>query len=198
MCLNRTIDNHKRHGRDDDFRLCDFPQRSLGGPSVDFDRGVEHDEAGRVDFAAGTRDPVDDDAVGGELFAKGCFAGVVGAGDEVFEGAFGGADGAHGVVDAAGSETALDDFEAAAFAEDHCGGGDADVCKGDVAVAVGGVVVAVDGEHAFLFDAGGGGRDEHDGLLLVAVWVGGGGFAHDDVDCAAGVAGARGPPFLSS
>jgi hypothetical protein len=44
------------------------------------------------------------------------------------------------VVDTAGSETALDDFETAALAEHHVAGGDTDVLKGNVTVAVGRVV----------------------------------------------------------
>lgn len=82
-----------------------------------------------------------------------------------------GADGAHGVVDPAWAEAALDDLEAAAGAEDHTGVWDADVFKGDVAVAVGGVVVAHYREHALDGYAGGVGVDEHDGLLLVGVLV---------------------------
>ena len=65
-----------------------------------------------------------------------------------------------------------------------------------MAVAVGGVVVAEDGEHAVDGDARGGVGDEDDGLLLVFVGVVGGGLAEDDVDFAAGVADAGGPPFL--
>ena len=84
----------------------------------------------------------------------------------------------------------MDDFEAAAFAEDHVGGRDAHVVEFDVAVAMRGVVEADDGEHAGDGDAGGGGGDEDDGLLFVFVGVGGRGFAHDDVDLAAAVAGA--------
>lgn len=101
-------------------------------------------------------------------------------------------------MDPSGAQTSLDDFEAVAFGEDHVGGGDAHVGEGDVAVAVGGVVVAEDGEHAVDGYARGGVRDEDDGLLFVFVGVGGGGFAEDDVDFAAGVADAGGPPFLGS
>lgn len=51
----------------------------------------------------------------GEDGAEGLPRLVVGAGDEVLESFLGGTEGAHGVVDAAGAETALDDLEAAAL-----------------------------------------------------------------------------------
>jgi hypothetical protein len=44
------------------------------------------------------------------------------------------------VVDTARSKTALDDLETAAFAKHHIAGGDADILKRHVAVAVGCVV----------------------------------------------------------
>ena len=132
----------------------------------------------------------------GQVAAEGLLAVVVDAGDEPFDGLFGGADGAHGVVDAARAETALDDFEAATFAQDDAGDGDAHVAEGDVAMAVGGVVIAVDVQHALDRDAGSIGGDQNHGLLAVGVAVGRVGFAHDQVDLATGVTGARGPPFL--
>lgn len=52
----------------------------------------------------------------GELFAERFLVRVVDAGKHPFESAFGGADAAHGVVDAAGAKAALDYFEAAAWA----------------------------------------------------------------------------------
>ena len=100
------------------------------------------------------------------------------------------------MVDTAGTKTSLDDFKAAAFAEDHVRGGDTHVIEGDVAVTVGGIVVTEHGEHAVDGDAGGVVGDEDDGLLLVFVGVLCVGLAEDDVDLAAGVAGAGGPPFL--
>ena len=101
------------------------------------------------------------------------------------------------MVDSPWAETALDDFEAASFAEDHGRGGDPDVSECDVAVAVRGIVVAIHGEHAVYFDPRGGGGHEEHGLLGVGVGVRGGGFAHYEVDLAAWVASAGRPPFLA-
>lgn len=80
--------------------------------------------------------------MGGELSFERLFRRVIDAHDHPLQRLFRDADGAHGVVDAAWSKAALNDFETTAFAEDHVSGWDADVSEGDVAVAVGGVVVA--------------------------------------------------------
>lgn len=63
-------------------------------------------------------------------------------------------------------------------------------------MAVGGIIVSIYREHAVHGDAGGVGGDKDDRLLAVGVTVGWVGFTHDDVDLAARVTGARGPPFL--
>jgi hypothetical protein len=91
------------------------------------------------------------------------------------------------VVDAAGAETTLDDFESAALAKNHIGSGDAHVLEGDVAVTVGRVVEAHDGQHAVDGDTGDVVGDEDDRLLLVFVCVLGVGLAEDDEDLAARV-----------
>ena len=71
-----------------------------------------------------------------------------------FEGSLGLTDQSHAVMNAAGAQAALRDLEAAAFAQQHVGGGDAHIGKGHFGVAVRGVIVAEDGEHAIDFDAG--------------------------------------------
>ena len=100
------------------------------------------------------------------------------------------------MMNSARPKTALNDLKSAPFAQNHAGSRHADVLKSDLSVAVGGIVVAVNGEDASDLDARGVGGDEHDGLLSVDVGGVGRGFAHHDVDFAAGVAGAGGPPFL--
>lgn len=194
--LDRAVDDGQGGLRDQDLGLGDFLEGGLGIALVDLDGRVQDNEAGGVDLDARLRDPFEDHTVGGKRLAEGLLALVVDAGDHPLEGLLGGADRAHRVVDAAGAEAALDDFEAAAFAEDHVGEGHADVVEGDVAVAVGRIVIAVDRKHAVHGDAGGVCFDQDDGLLLVGVAVGWVGLAHYQVDLAAGVAGAGGPPFL--
>ena len=194
--LDRTINHLQQHARHLHLDLSDLLERGLCIALVDLDRRVQHRETGSVDFNARFCDSLKHDSVGAQELAEGFLSGVLDAGEEPLEGLLGGADGAHGVMDSAGAQTALDDFEAASFAEDHVGGRDAYVVEEEVAVAVGGVVEAADGEHAFDGDAGRVGGDEDDGLLFVFVGVCWVGFGHDDVDFAAHVAGAGGPPFL--
>lgn len=99
------------------------------------------------------------------------------------------------MVNTARSQSALDNLEPSALAENHVLCRHAHVLKGDVAVAVGGVVVAVDLEHSIDGDSRKAGRDQDDGLLLVRVGVVGIGLAHDDVELASRVASAAGPPL---
>jgi len=75
------------------------------------------------------------------------------------------------VVDTAWSQTALDDLEATAGAQNHTAIWYTDVVKTDVAVTVRGVVIAEHGQHAVDGDTGGVRWYEHDGLLAVGVGV---------------------------
>lgn len=69
-----------------------------------------------------------------------CFARrVVNARDHVGKSTLGDTDRSHAVVDASGAEAALNDFEAAAFTEDHVGDGDAAVGENEFTVTVWGV-----------------------------------------------------------
>lgn len=99
------------------------------------------------------------------------------------------------MVNTARSQSALDNLEASALAENQILCRHAHVVEGDVAVAMGGVVVAVDLEHSLDGDSRKAGRDQDDGLLLVRVGVVGIGLAHDDVELAPRVASAAGPPL---
>lgn len=65
------------------------------------------------------------------------------------------ANASHGVVDTAGSKTALDDLESLPFAQNHVLSWHADVIEGDVAMAVRGIVEAHNGQHAVDRDTGG-------------------------------------------
>lgn len=131
-----------------------------------------------------------------QLLAERLLRWIVDSRQEPLECLLGRADAAHCVVNSAGPETTLDDFEAAAGTEDHVAVGHADVIEGDMAVTVRGVVEAHDGEHAMDCDSGSVGGDEDNGLLSVFVAVVGVGFGHYDVDFAAFVAGTGRPPFL--
>jgi uncharacterized Zn-binding protein involved in type VI secretion len=195
--LHGTVDDRKRHVGHKDLSLGNLAQRRLGSAGIDLDGSVEDNEACSVDFDTAASDPLDDHTVLLKLLAERRLLGVVDAHQHPVERVLGSADAAHGVVDTSWAETALDDLETAARAEDDLGDGDAHVLEGDVRVSVGGVVVTVHGEHAVDGDALGGGGDEDHGLLAVLVLVCGVGLGHDDVYLAARVAGAGRPPFLS-
>ena len=57
--------------------------------------------------------------MGRKRLAEGLLALIVHTGNQPLQSLLGCADGPHGVVDPAWSQTALDDFESAAFAENH-------------------------------------------------------------------------------
>lgn len=187
--LDGAVDDGERHAGHEDLGLGDLLEGGLGVAGVDLDGGVEDDEARGVDLEARARDPLDDHAVRGERLPERLLLLVVDARDHPLEGALRRADGSHGVVDAAGPEAALDDLEAAAFAEHHVVDGDLAVGEGDVAVAVGGVVVAKHAEHTLDGNARGVCGDQDDRLLLVLVWVVRGAASHGDVDLAPVIAG---------
>lgn len=113
--LDSAVDDGQGGLGDEDLGLGDLLESGLGVALVDLDGGVKDDEAGGVDLDAGSGDPLEDDAVGGQRLAEGLLAVVVDTGDEPLEGLFGGADGAHRVVDASGPQPALDNLEAAAL-----------------------------------------------------------------------------------
>ena len=186
--LDGPVDNLEVDGGDENFDLCYFLEGRLGRRLINLNGSVEDGEASGVNLEARAGDAFEHDAVLVEELAKRLLALVVETREEPFKGFFGGADAAHGVVDAAGAKPTLDDFEAAALAENHVGGGDAYVGEADMAVAVGGVVEAHDGKHAVDGYPGGGKGDKNDGLLLVFVWVVGVRLSEDDEDLAAGVA----------
>jgi hypothetical protein len=102
----------------------------------------------------------------------------------------------HRMMDPPRPQSALDDLEPSPFPEDDVLLRDTHVRECDVAMAMRRIVVAHGGQHPLHLHAGCVGRDEDDGLLLVGVLVLGRGLAHHDVEFAAGVAGAGGPPFL--
>ena len=134
------------------------------------------------------------DALFGDRAAKGDAADQALA--HVFQRAFGHADGAHAVMDAARSQAALGNLETASFAQQDIRGRHAHVFKADFAMAVRRVVVAEyrqraqDG-HARRVD-----RHQDHRLLLVARRFGIG-LAHEDDNLAARIAGAGGPPFAA-
>jgi len=196
VSLYRAVDDSEHDVRDENLYFGDLLERALCGRLVDLDGCVEDGQTRRVDLDARAGHALEHDAMLVQHLAERLLPLVVDAGQEPFERLLGGADAAHGVVDASRSQTPLDDLETTALAKNHVASRHAYVVECDVAVAVGGVVVAEDGEHAVDGDARGVVRHENHGLLPILVRVVGIGLSEDDVDLAAGVANARRPPFL--
>jgi hypothetical protein len=95
------------------------------------------------------------------------------------------------VTHASGTETALDDFETATFAEDHVGDRYFAVLEGDMTMAVRCVIITIDAKHTFDGNARGVSWDKDNGLLLVFVWVVWRAASHGDVHLASVVTGTR-------
>ena len=95
------------------------------------------------------------------------------------------------VTHASGTETTLDNFEAATFSKDHVGDRYFAVLEGDMAMAVGCVIVTIDAKHTFDGNARGIGWDKDNGLLLIFIWVIWRAAGHGDVDLASIVTGTR-------
>ena len=113
-----------------------------------------------------------------------------------FQRDFGSAEGAHAMVNAAGTEPALRDLEAAAFAEQEVARRHAHILEQNFGMPVRRIVKAEYRQHAQHFHAGHIQRNENLRLLLVtgAARVG---LPHDDGDLAARIADAGRPPFAA-
>lgn len=107
-----------------------------------------------------------------------------------------GTNGPHGVVNAAGSKSALNDLESTALAKDEVAGWDTNVVEGEVSVSMGSIIIAIHTQHAINRNTLGVGRYENHGLLAIDVFVLGVGLAHHNVNLTSWVTRATGPPFL--
>lgn len=196
ISLDGAVNDCQSHLRHKDLSLRNLLKRALRIPAIDLDSGIEDDQSCGINLNPGLSNPFENNAMRRQRLAKGLLALVVDTRDKPLERLLRGTNGAHRVVDTPGAQTALDDLEPASFTQDDVRDGHADIVEADVAVAVGGVVVAIHRKHPVHGDSGGVGGDEDNGLPLVLVWVVGVCLAHYDVELAAGVAGAGGPPFL--
>lgn len=197
MGLDRTVNDFAAHLGDIDLGHRNVLQSALGVRLINLDGGIEDQQTASINLDARLCNPLDDSAVLRESLAEGHACRVVGTENEELKGNLRNTDGAHAVVDTSGSETALDDLETTALAEEKVLGRDTDVAEVDFAVTVRCVVKAIDIEGAKNSDTRGVGRNQDHGLLLVRAWVFGIGLAHDEVDLAAWVTSTRRPPFCA-
>jgi hypothetical protein len=185
--LDGAVDDLEKHIWNQHLSLCNLLEREFGVLAIDHNGRVEDLQTAGIDFNSAVSYTLELDAVLGELLAEWLLARVVDAGEEVLESLLRGTDGTHSVVDTARSETALDDFEAAALSKTHIGGWDADVVEENVTMSVWCIVEAHDGKHTVDGDTGNIVGDENDGLLLVLVAVVGVCLAQNNEDLAAWV-----------
>jgi len=194
MHLHGPVDDLAGHAGGHDLDHGDFGLGHLVAGHVHHPGGLECEQAGHVDLAAGFGDAL----LGDGLLCHGLAKGGAGRGTTAhqFEGSLGQADQTHAVVDASGAKTTLGDLEAAALAQQDVAHGDTHILKRHLDVAVWGIVVAEHIEGAQDLDAGGVCWHHHHALLGVARCFRIG-FAHGDEDRAAGIGGAGNPPLAA-
>ena len=193
MDLHGPVDDLAGHVWRKHLDHRDFLLRDLVAGDVHFPGRVQHHEARRVDHDARLRDPLARNTLLGHGAAERHARG--GSLAHFLERALGLADEAHAVVDAARSEPALGDLKTAALAQQDARGRHFHVLELDLHVAMRRVVVAEDIQMAQDLDARRARGHQDHRLLAVARRVVGIGLAHEDVDLASRIAGARGPPL---
>ncbi len=192
--LDRIVDDLQRHVRRRHLDHGDFELRGLVADLVHHVGGLEAQQPGHLDVGAGFGDALFPDRLLDDLLAERSARRQ--PPHHLLQRLFGDADGAHAVMDAAGTEAALRDLETAALAEQDVFSGNADVFEQHLGMAVRRVVEAEHGKHLLDGDAGGVERHQDLRLLLMPRGVGIG-LAHQDRDLAAGIAVARRPPFTA-
>src|ERR1700719_3840072 len=192
--LDGAVDDLLRHVRSDHLDHGDFGPRGLVADRVHHVGSVQRQQARLVDLDAGFRDPMARHAVVRDGASEG--AAADGALAHGLQRALGDADQPHAMMDAAGSESPLRYFEAAAFAEQYIRERHTHILEHDFSVAVRRVVIAEDAERALDLPARRVERHQHHGLAAVGLGLGVG-HAHHDRDLAAAVHGTRGPPFAA-
>src|ERR1700678_3222392 len=194
MHLDRPIDDLTGHGGRGDL---DHRNLLLGGA---VSHGVHH--IGRIEHQPARL--IDEDARFGDALERNAlFRHAPAEGDALlcppahhFQGPFGHADQAHAMVDAAGTEAVLRNFEAAALAEQNILRRYAYIDEIDLRMAVGRMIVAEHGQLAQPLDARRVHRHE-DHRLLAVKRRSRVGLAHEYQDFAAWISGAGRPPLAA-
>lgn len=197
--LDGTVKDLADDVGDDDLGHTNVSLGGLGADLVHGGGGLEHEETGLFEFHPGVGNVALDLVVLALELAKGPLAGVGGLEEHEVESLLGNTDGAHAVVDTAGTKTALENFETATFAVDKgLLAGDLDVLEENLAVSTNVIVVAKDSKTANNLDTGSVGGDKEHGVLSVAALVLAVSLATDeDKDLAERVGSVRGPPLAA-
>ncbi len=190
--------HHLESGVDNsDLTHGDLTKRTLGVGLVNHVGSAKNEQARLVDLDTCPCDVLNDGSVFGESLAEGLLALVGGTRQHEIESTLGSADGTHAVVNTTGTKTTLDDLETPAPSEHQVAQGNTDVLVDDLAVAFRRIVIAKHLHGTDDFDTGCVGGDEDDTLLLVRIAVVGIRLAHNNVNGATRITGARDPPLVT-
>ena len=143
--LDGAVDDIGHHFRCDNFNHGDLFLCGFFAQRIDHPRRFEGQEARLLDLQFGLSDPILDDALFGQGFAKGNAR--VGALAHQLQGVSRRADRAHAVMDASRSQAGLGDGEAAARLSQQVANGDAHILKQHLTVALV-IDIAHDGQVA--------------------------------------------------
>src|ERR1019366_4702805 len=189
--LNRLVDNLQGNVGDGDFDLGDFAASAFGTDFIEHPGGLEGKKTGLLQYDAGVGNDIGVGAQFGQRFAEG--HPMKRAAAQKFKRAFGRSQRAHAVMNAAGAEPALRDFETAARSGNDVVERYPDIREADLAVTEGRVIGSKHRYHALDLDAGSVERHQNHGVTLV---LGGRaiGYAHEDEQPAMGMADSGTPP----
>ena len=195
MDLDGTVDDAGGHCGHDDLCGGDQVARGLVALAVHLFRGPQRQQARLLDLAPGMGDILPHRSLFAERLAE--RNARLRAGAHQFERALRAADQAHAVMDTAGTEPSLRDLEAAAFAEQHVGGGHAHIVVDDLGMADRRIVIS---EHAHVADDPDPRRvprHQHHRLLQMLVGIVRVGLAHHDQQLAILAHRARREPLAA-
>lgn len=143
--LHRTINNPTRHRRNHNLSLSNLLQRALRIPLINLNRRIQHNQPRRINLNPRLSNPLQNHPVRRQILPERLLPLVVDPRNHPLQGLLSRPDGPHRVVDTSGSQSTLDDFEAAAFAQNDVGRRHPHVLECDVSVPVRGIVVPVHG-----------------------------------------------------
>ncbi len=192
--LDGAVDDLLRHVRGHHLDHRDLGAGTLIADRVHHVRGTQRQQPRLVDLHARLRDPLADDAMVRDIAAEGMTAERALA--QGLERPLGNADEPHAMVNAAGPEPALRDFEAASLPQQDVRDRHPHVLEDHLGVAVRRVVVAKYAQCAHDIDARRSERHQHHRLAFVWLRLRIG-QPHDDCNLAAPVHCARRPPFAA-
>jgi hypothetical protein len=193
--LDGPVEHARGHFRDGYLDLRDGLLSRFVADRVHHPCRVEDEQPRAIDLDARLRDAFLRDIVVAERLAES--DALARAPAHQLQRTFGDANLPHAVVDAAGTETRLRNFEATPLAQEKIRRRDAHILEDHLAMPVWRIVVSEHVQHPDHLHAWSVARDKDHRLLLVAIRVAGIGFPHDDQHPAARIADTGCPPLAA-